>query len=172
MSLSQLLTPGGGLVVGHDAVLGNGVFTVFESPVLVNDTSQTNFNSLRLVADFSDLQNAGGTDPVDFLGGLTCVVEGQIGNVWHPVAYQFEPLRNLDQGKQRIVILQPDMQTFDAGIDDIVFLGGSTAARISRQQGRVGPRFRVRVQCSETDFSGPYAFRGARIQLTLERYNA
>lgn len=152
---AQVLSAGG--------VTGNGVFDLYVS------ATQNNNNALpgiRLIMDYSELQSP------ELPGGITAVVEAMNGSNWFPVAYQFEPFRNVDQGNQRIVYMAPGIDTYSDGIDSIVYVGGSTVARVSRQQGRVGSSFRLRLLLEETAFGGGNAFQSVRVSAYGELFDA
>lgn len=123
------------------STFNGGVVDLIDPP-----PSQSNNNglpSLRLVVDYSDMI------PNDIPGGLSVIVEASNNGLYIPIAYQFEPYRNAENGNQRLLLLQPNMNTYNDGIDSVVYTGGRTVARISRQQGRVGASFRVRVLLHE-----------------------
>ena len=104
--------------------------------------------------------------------GLTAVLEALLDGKWFPVAYQFEPYRNPDNGKQRILVMQQDVQSFDAGIDDVVYVAESTVARISRQQGKAAGTMRVRVILRENDVNAEGAFSSVNLTIFGELYDA
>ena len=111
-------------------------------------------------------------NPVDiYSSGIGVVVEALNGGKWFPAAYQFEPYRNSENGNQRLIFLQPDISTYDDGIDSIVYVGDRTIARISRQQGRIGSSFRVRVILSENNYGTANAFQNVTMSIYGELYD-
>jgi hypothetical protein len=133
---------------------GNGIYTVWTSQTQQNPTDLT---SLRTIIDYKDTSPTYGENPITF--EISALIESQNNGNWFPVAYQFEPFRTADQGKKRILLLQPDISTFDSGIDDIIYVGGETIARISRQQGKLGPSWRARIIVLENGYGSPGAFQ-------------
>lgn len=140
----------------------NGVYTLYTS------TTQNNSNNIpcmRMVVEYHELL------PLEVPGGIGLIVESINGTNWFPIAYQFESYRNSDQGTQRIISLQPNMSTFDDGIDSIIYVGDRTVARLSRQQGTVGSSFRVRLIINEQLFGTANAFQSARISIYGELHD-
>lgn len=151
------------------AVTGNGTFVIHESsPPYVNTTDKP---GMRVVVTYgSPVPQDGQPEPTGY--AIQCLVEGKLNtDLWYPIAYQYEPWRNFDEGSQRIILLQPDISTFDTGIDDIVYAGGSTIARISRQQGRASHDIRLRVLLRETKFGTPEAFQSIAMEVKGELFD-
>jgi len=142
-------------------IISNGVFDLWTSTVQNNSNG---LPAMRLVVDYNNV------NPTD-IGGINVVVEAQNNGLWFPIAYQFEPYRNSENGSKRIIILQQDMNTYDDGIDSIVYVGNATVARISRQQGRAGSSFRVRISVAETNYGTMNAFQSATISMYGELYD-
>jgi len=153
-----------GQQITNAVVTGNGTFDLYTSAAQNNTV---NMPCLRLVVDY----HASVPDDITIPGGISVVVESQNNGNWFPIAYQFEAYRRADNGPKRIIVLQPDISTFDAGIDDIMWIGDTTAARISRQQGKVGATYRVRVQLKEIAHGQPNQFQSVTMSIYGELYD-
>lgn len=151
------------------SITANGTYDLF---VGVTQNNNNNLPSLRAVVDFSNFSPMEG-GAVNPKYAITCLIESIQNGVWYPVAYQFEPYRgNPGNGHQRVIILQPGLVTFDVGLDDVVWVGDTTIARISRQQGKLGSSFRLRVVLKEDGFGTPDAFQGGTIRVVAELHDA
>ena len=131
------------------------------------------FRSLKLIMEYSDISPDFGVNPQTF--DIDSVVEGYNSNLlrWYPVAYQFTAYRNPMNGNTRIIQLQPSLSGFDAGVDDIMWVGDSTLARVSRQQGNLpDTQFRVRITVTERGYGGPGAFQSVSISAYGEAFDA
>lgn len=155
-------------VLTNSAVTGNGTFTIFTSS---NVTNNNDIKSLRVVAKYSNpVPLDGNPDPTAY--SIQCVIEGRVNtDVWYPIAYQYEPWRNFDEGDQRIILLQPNLSTIDTGIDDIIYAGGATVARLSRQQGVAANPMRLRVLLRETAYGTPQAFQSIHLEVKGELFD-
>jgi hypothetical protein len=151
------------VVLSSAGIPGNGVHDLYVSGTQSNNNGLPN---CRLVVEYTELA------PIELLGGITAVIEAMNGGRWFPIAYQFEPFRNMDQGTQRIIHLGQTIDTYNDGIDSIVYVGGRTIARISRQQGRATSSFRVRLQLEETAFGMANAFQSVRASIYGEVFDA
>ena len=149
----------------NSAVTNNGVFTLFTSQTINNSVG---LSCARIVIDYS---NSNPIDPVGHTYGVTGILEGVQDGVWYPLAYQFESFRGTPfNGPQRVITIQPDIQSFDAGIDDNMWIGEYTTARISRQQGRVSGSIRFRLLLSERGFGTSTAFQAITVRAIMELY--
>ena len=91
---------------------------------------------------------------------------------WYPIAYQFTPLKNKSQGLKRILYVQPDMDTINVGIDDIVYPVDKAIARISREQGVVPESVvRVCILLVDKDTANANAFDSVTVNAEVELYN-
>ena len=137
------------------------------SSQVINNGSGTVYNSLRLEVDYVGLTPSSG----QFFIGVLVEAENDAGD-YVPVAYQFTPIRSANQAQKRIIVLQPDMDTFNLGIDDIVFPVDREEARISRQQGFLPEsNIRVRVLLKDNDPAGATAFSSVTVTAAVELYN-
>lgn len=162
----------------NSVVTGNGTFLLSSSASINNSVGS--LKSLKLVTEYSNISPDFGENPQTF--DLDVVVEGQFGTRWFPIAYQFSPYRNSFNGDQRIIQLQPNIAGFDAGVDDVVFVGDSTIARISRQQGSLpDSAFRMCILITERGYveetpgvwvPGPGSFQGVTISALGEAFDA
>ena len=143
-------------------ITANGVHQLYCSPTQGNTFSLT---SMRMIIDYHSLA------PNDLPGGLGLVVEGKNGGNWYPIAHQYERYYNNVQGTQRIIILQPDISLYDDGIDSIIYVGGQTICRVSRQQGRVGSDWRVKLLLDERAYGQAQAFTGTTVSIMGELYD-
>lgn len=152
----------------NNALVTQGVQTMYTSSNIQNSN---NLPSVRLVVDWANIVPDSSVN-VQKTFSLTVVLESLIGSSWFPIAYQFEPYRSPGYGDKRILVLQPDISTFDAGIDDIVWVGEETLARISRQQGKAAATMRIRVVLNEQQPGGPGAFQSVSLSVYGELYDA
>lgn len=158
-----------------DAVaLTNSVVTENGTYVLTSSASVSNtvgLKSMKLVIEYSNINPDFGAVPQTF--DIDAVVEGRFGARWFPIAYQFTPYRNPFNGNQRIIQLQPLMSGFDAGVDDIMWVGDATRARISRQQGQLpDTEFRLCILVTERGYGGSGAFQGVTVTALGEAFDA
>lgn len=150
-------------LIDNSIVNGNGLFTLWTSP---SQNNSVGLPCLRLVTEYKEI-----TPAAFFTCGLNVVVEAQAGSQWYVVAYQFERFHGVGDGDQRVIVLQPDISTFNDGIDSIVYVAGATMSRISRQQGRVGGTFRVRLLYQENAYGQPDRFQSGRFNVYGELYD-
>lgn len=158
------------LAINNGSISTNGSHVVYSSPVQSNSVG---LSSLECVVEYANVLPEFGAIPITYR--IYAVVEGRndSGNSqrWYPIAYQFEGFRRDDDGRQRVIRMQPNMNTFDSGIDDIVYVGGETIARISRQQGQLPEAWRVCVIVEEFDAGGAGAFQSANISIYGETFD-
>jgi len=159
----QTLSLATNLQITNSGITSNGVFDIWTSNIINNNNA---LPSMRLVIDYLAITP---TSAPTF--GLSILVESQIGTKWFPIAYQFGDFSGFGNGDTRIIVLQPDMSTFDAGIDDNMFVGGKVIARISRQQGKVGSAFRVKMVCQENGFGGAGSFQSVNVNIYGELFD-
>jgi len=133
----------------------------------ISNDSGTIYNSVRVTIKYSSLQPNIGSFSIG------AILEGKdVNEEWVPLAYQFSPYRYINQAPTRHIILQPDMDTYNLGIDDVVFPVNDELARISRQQGRLPESlFRVRVVLEDSDPSGAGAWVQVAVTASGEMYN-
>lgn len=159
-------------ILTNAVVTGNGTFDLAISDEQPNTVA---LRSLKLVTSYEDIlppsQDANGdTQPISF--GIDAVVEGEFGGKWFPIAYQFTSASRAERGPMRIVQLQPSIAGFDAGVDDIMYVGDEVIARTSRQQGNLpDTKFRVRLRVTERDFGGPGAFQSVKVSAMGEAFD-
>lgn len=152
----------------NSVVTGNGTFVLYQGATVSNNNA---LPCARLIVDFSNPVSVD-DGVINPSYGITCVLEGIQDGVWYPVAYQFEPFRgNPDNGSQRILIVGPDISTYDTGIDDIVWVAETTSARISRQQGRIPAQIRLKILVRESQFGTANAFSSVTIRALLELHD-
>jgi hypothetical protein len=141
-------------------VTGNGVFTLWTSQ---NINNNNNLPGCRLIVDYSN------PSPSDI--AVTAVLESNRNGMWFPLAYQFNPFNNIDNGPQRIIFLTPTTDSDNSGIDDDVYVGNAVIARISRQQGRCSSSMRVRLILNENNYGNQYAFQSVRVSVYGELFD-
>jgi hypothetical protein len=148
-------------------VPGNGTHTLWTSATQSNNTG---LESMRIVIDYKEVLPA--WPPASSVSyALALVIEAlHNSDEWFPVAYQFEPFNYVENSRQREIYVDPSISDFNAGIDDIMYLGGKTIARISRQQGRVGLSWRARLICVENNHGSGEALQSAKISIYGEIY--
>lgn len=146
------------VTINNSAVTGNGKYTIWTS----TNVSAVGNQSMRVIIDYK-------TSAPDETN-VTAIVESEQNGHWFPIAYQFNPFNNLDNGPQRIIIMQPDISVFNTGIDDDMYVGGQVIARISRFQGKVGSNLRVKLVLQESNYGTPNAFQSLNIDCYGECY--
>jgi len=154
------------ILASNYTIVPNQEITLLSS-LPISNSSGTIYNSFKLVVDYSNLQPNSG----QFFIGLLVEAKDTLGN-WGPIAYQFSPIRNTSQAQQRVIILQPNIDTFNTGIDDIVYPVDSEVARVSRQQGFLPEtEFRICLSLKDKDPLGVNAFNQITVSATGELYN-
>lgn len=150
-------------------ITGNGTFDLAVSDS--QDNSVNAFKALKLITDYSEITPDFGANPQTFF--IDVLVEGKSADTqWYPIAYQFSSYKNDVQGAKRVIQLQQNIAGFDAGFDDIIFIGNTTYARVSRQQGNVpDTEWRVRLIVTETDFGGQGSFQSVKISMYGEVFD-
>lgn len=146
-------------------VTGNGSFDLWTSS---NQTLPQGATSLRIIVDYDEVSPLFGDNQLTF--EMSLIVEALNGGKWFPIAYQFEGFRTAHQGKKRIILLSPDLTITDSGYDEIMFVGGSTYARISRQQGFVAATWRARIIIQESEFGGLGSFQNVKFSVYGETF--
>lgn len=138
------------------------------SPSINNGSSLLRFNSFKLNIEYSSLVPAtGGT------AQLGALVESLDDNgLWEPIHYQFSTFRRMSSAPTRTLVMQPNLDTFNAGIDDVVYPVNNEVARISRHQGRLPEtQFRLSIWVVDSDPYGPNGFQGVVVNAAGELYN-
>lgn len=153
----------------NSGITGNGTFDLAISGTQSNTIG---LKSLRLVCEYVSASPSSNLRNFDLL----CLIDSSNGlsgasKKWFPMAYHFEPFRRDNKGMIRNILMQPDMVVIDVGIDDVLQVGGDSVSRISRQQGKLGPEFRVRLSLTEFDFGGPGAFQSVTVNVYGEKFD-
>ena len=158
--------------IDNSAVTANGDYDILVS---AEKTNQSDYNSLRVVIDYNDVLPE--DDAIANTFFLTAVLESDNGGTgaaqkWAPIAYQFSGYRKEFQGTTREIVLQPNLVVLDQGLDDAIFVGNQTIARISRQQGKlVDSKYRIRIVLTEEGYGGAGAFTSGKVSAYTERFN-
>lgn len=162
MAVSQFsLNNQANININNQAISGNGSFDVYTSSEVNNNN---NLPSLRVILEYSD------PVPNTFIN-ITAVIESEQNGSWFPIAYQFNPFTDMGNGPKRIIILQPNISAADAGIDDDLYVGNAVIARTSRQQGKVGSKFRVRFVVYENNHGTAQAFQSIKVKVYGELFD-
>lgn len=134
----------------------------------IDNSTGTIYDSFKIVVEYS------GLSPVS-VGSYTigAIVEAADANgKFAPIHYQFSPLNGFSEALVRELIMQPDLDTFNSGIDDIVFPVDEEVARISRLNGKLpATSFRCCILLKDNDPTGPNAFDEVTIDAQGEMYN-
>lgn len=127
------------------------------------------YNSLKVTLEYSELN----PDAAGATFFLTTLVEFKdISGVFKFLTYQFNPMNKLDAGPLRILVLQPNLDTFNLGIDDIIFPIDRSICRVSRSPGELPQGlFRVRVQLQDNGPQGAKPFVSVKVSGEVEQYN-
>ena len=150
-------------------ILPNKAITLATTDTLTNTIGLT---SCRVIVEYEDCTPDGSLPGV--VWNVTAVLEGELtGSLgWFPIGYQFTPANRTDIAPTRQIILQPDMVAIDAGIDDTVYVGNQEIARISRQQGKLTDRFRLRLVLVDQNPGGAGGFESLTVSARGERFGA
>ena len=157
---TQAFSLANNLTITNAGITDNGVFTVWTSS---NISNNNNLYGLRLVIDYAN------PNPTDV--SITAIVEASQAGMWFPVAYQFNPFNNIDNGPQRIILVLPNTSSDSAGIDDDMYVGNSVIARISRQQGKAGSTMRVRLVAQENNYGLSNQFQSVKVSIYGELFD-
>lgn len=151
----------------NSAVTGNGTFALWSSP---SQTTPQGNNAIRCVVEFTEVTPAAPPNSVSY--GLALVLEALgASGLWYPLAYQFEPFNTADNGRKRLIVAEPTLIEINPGIDNIIYVGGVTIARESKQRARMPATWRACLLCSENGFGQPSAFQGALVNIYGETYD-
>lgn len=136
------------------------------------DNSQ--YNSVRVEVEYKNCDPSG-------LGSfyISTVTEYQNdAGLWVPLpCYQFSPFRSAGIAPKRTLIMQPNMDTFSLGVDDVYFPLTKEEGRTSRSQGTLPSglvptaKWRARVLLVETDPGGGNAFVSMDVDGSYEMYD-
>lgn len=144
------------------ADISNGkIFTSADQTNGVGDDLST---GIRVTIDYHDLQSvpAGAT--------LQAIIEGKSNAGQYSVlAYQFEELSIVGFQQKIQIIMAPDLNWPDAGIENIIFIGGQTVEKVSNQAGILPGTWRVSVNLKDP---APPRFVSVRMSIYGERFNA
>lgn len=152
----------------HTLVAGVPV-DVLISGDLDNETG-TIYNSIKISIDYQvltpDISGA------SFFLNAFLEFKDALGN-YKLAMTQFNSHNRSRNGPLRIMIMQPNIDTFNLGVDDIVFPIDRTLCRISRAQGELPQgEFRVKMVLQENNPAGANPFVSVRISGEVEQYNA
>lgn len=159
-------------VIDNSIVTGNGDYDILTSSP---QTNQSDYSSIRVVVDYKDILPE--DDAIANTFWLTAIVEADnketgANQIWTPIAYQFRGYRKAFNGLTREIILQPNLVVIDQGVDDVIFVGSATVARLSRQQGKlIDSKYRVRIVLTEEGYGGAGAFTSGKISAYAELFN-
>lgn len=156
------------VVASNLPLVAGDVIPMLTSAEIGND-SGTIYNSLKVTLKYEDWTPAiGGLWP--WRVGATIEAE-KIDGSWYTIASQFNSIRSAGQGDERLIILQPNIDTFNFGVDDVVFPVDRVTQKISRQQGLL-PEAKFRVCLLITaDPNATNAFQSVKISGESEQYN-
>ena len=136
--------------------ISNG--NIFISPDQINDIGVDRSTGIKVVIDYSELQAS---------GNFQAVLEGKSNQgQYYVLGYQFEEFRFANFPQKRQIVMYPDLNWPDAGIDNIVFVGGTTVEQVSNQPGTLLNIWRVRVNITNTN-----NFTSIRMSIYGERFN-
>lgn len=121
--------------------------TIFQSPDQTNLFQQDLYLGVELVIDYRNMSYTGTGGPPEF----NAIIEGKDneGN-YFPIAYQFNAFRFDDRDRFYTIALDPNINWFDAGVSNIVFIAGKgTIGEINPQQVTLPTDWRVCVHANE-----------------------
>jgi len=159
-----------------DVLVEASAFTITAGEELVIATSPeiTNaigFNSCKVTLRFDQFTAAASGLGSYRIGVHTEFEEGP--DVWaiSPL-YMFSTMRKDDTAPNRILIMQPNMDTFSLGVDDVMAPVSEEVCRVSRVQGALPDgKFRVCVTLLEATPGGAAAWESFRLTGEMEQYD-
>ncbi len=135
---------------------------VFESADQFNGTGTDLSTGLRVTMDYHDLQ-ATSSGPT-----LQAIVEVKSAQGQYSIlAYQFEEFGLLGFQQRRQINMAPNLNWPDAGIDNIIFVGGQTVEAVSNQVGLLPGTWRLSVLLKDPSSR----FTSIRMSIYGERFN-
>lgn len=137
--------------------------TIFTSADQVNGAGVDLSTGIRVTIDYHDLQS------IPRGARLQALVEGKSSSgQYYVLAYQFEEFLEVGFEQKAQIIMAPDLNWPDAGIDNIIFVGGSSIEKVSNQVGILPGTWRVRVNIRDPNND----FVSIRMSIYGERFNA
>lgn len=150
------------------ALVAGELRSVLDSGDVDNETG-TIYNSLKTTIKYEllDPDAAGAT----FF--LTCLVEFKdTAGTYKYLAHQFNPFNKSSNGESRVLILQPNIDTFNLGVDDDIFPIDRTICKISRSQGELPQgQFRVLINLQDNAPAGANPFVSVKVSGEVEQYS-
>jgi len=136
----------------------------------IDNGSGTVFNSIKIVISYSNLLPAGVLGSF-FIGAQLEAQDQNLNWVTTPLT-QFSALRLSDQPLSRVLVMQPNIDTFNLGVDDSLFPLDREICRVSRVQGTLpDSKIRLRFSIVDGDPAGPAGFDEITISAEAERYS-
>lgn len=138
-------------------VTGNHIYI---SP---EQNNSQDFDSIKLVVDYHDLQSTDGSTKIQ------AVIENKSAEgTWYPVAYQFDEFNSVGEEFKQLIIMEPNMFWADAGIPDVMFVGGKTIAHRNPQTGKMTDKYRLCITLRDPNS----AFTSLRFSAYGDLFNA
>jgi len=126
-----------------------------DNVVAVSDVINNNngLDSVKVVVRYEAFSPDRATELNSFT--LQAVIEEEISaGIWTPISYQFTPINDSTNAGERILTLSPSL-VLDVGLDNIIYAGGKSIARLSATQGHLPDRFRVKIIMDTQGDSAP-----------------
>lgn len=137
---------------------------IYTSPDQSNGVGTDLSTGIRVVIDYHDLQTTNSPHGAK----LQCVVEGRGGfGQYYVLAYQFSEFVRPNLQQKRQLVMDPFLVWRDVGIDNIIYIGGTTVEQVSNQQGILPPIWRVSVNLRDPNED----LISARLSIYGERFN-
>lgn len=135
---------------------------VFESADQFNGTGTDLSTGIRVTIDYHDLQ-ATSSGPT-----LQAIVESKsLQGQYSVLAYQFEEFGVVGVPLKIQIIMAPNLNWPDAGVENIIFVGGSTVEKVSNQTGFLTGTWRVSVLLKDPSSR----FTSLRMSIYGERFS-
>jgi hypothetical protein len=156
------------MILDNTPVTGNGIFDLWISPEQANSGD---YEAIKLVIEYSAM-TPDPNGPNNSQYSLSAILEGKGGAFWTPLLRQFNVTVNPLQGLRQILVVAPNIFTFDEGIPVDDFDGEKVTTRMNKSQGRLTDDWRLRVEVRENKFgvTGD-AFESVTVNVYGDRYN-
>jgi hypothetical protein len=134
-----------------------------------DNTNGTRWKALEMNTKFENLISDGSI-------GFQTVVEGRNKTSSNDApsritAYQFDEFRIPNFTQDRDIVLDPDLVWLDPGIDNIIYVAGSTIGQVSNQQGTLDEEWRVCISITG-DYTDTAKFTSLQFSLAGSAFNA
>jgi hypothetical protein len=148
-----------------EGVNGNGIFRLYESPIIANQ----NRNSLEVIVRY------GTANPDPLQGGTSFMLTSWVETVdssdqSYVFHNQFEPYLSPIQGATHRLVMEENLVILDPGVIVDIWNGQEVAVRESRKGGKTPDNFRVVIAVIENGFGTAGAFQSIPVSCSYRIY--